>query len=136
MLNINKTTQKLTQETLAAWALFEAIRLNANVNPGNLEGMQRVFRAFAVEIIKQQAQTTCVTAGGQTLIRFPNETYPTKQAYVEHMSQNRTWLDDAILFPALETLGYQPIMHLDGVRLPPMCLLFNNKQMSHYVLIS
>lgn len=116
MLN---SKNQLSEEALAAWALFEAIRKNANVSINNENGMQKVFRKFAVEIAKMQPYPDKIVAGGQVLIRFPNNTYNTKKDYLEHMAQDRIWLEDAIIYPALEVLGYQPVVHLEGTHLPP-----------------
>lgn len=114
-----KAEKKLSDEVLASWTVFEAMRLNSKVKTDDLKGMQRIFRAFAMLVLQQQPHNDKITAGNQVLIKFPNSDYRSKSEYITKMSQPSAWLEDAALYPALEVLGYQPIIHLVGTELPP-----------------
>ncbi len=128
MLNSIKSRKKLEDENLArvntAWTMFEAIRKNMKVEQNDLDGMQKVMRAFAVEVVRQQPYQDRIIVGEglidqQVLIRFPNKKFVSKEAYLQYHSQNYEWGEDALMYPALEALGYQPVMHLQDTHVPP-----------------
>lgn len=110
---------KVNEQVLTVWTLLEAIRRKRNVTWHDQHRMQAVMREFAVEVVRQQTNTDSVVVAGQTLMRFPNKEFSTKQAYLEHHSNNGVWGDDPLLFSALEALGYQAVMHLANTDLPP-----------------
>lgn len=112
-------TDKVNEQVLTAWALLEAIRRKQNVAWHDQLRMHAVMREFAVEVVRQQTNTDRVVVAGQTLMHFPNKEFSTKQAYLEHHSNNGVWGDDPLLFSALEALGYQAVVHLANTDLPP-----------------
>lgn len=77
------------------------------------------IRQLAMEIISAQPYQDKIVVQDQVLIRFPNAQFKNKQDYIRYHSQPGTWAEDAILFPVLSVLGYQPVMHLVGVNIPP-----------------
>lgn len=115
----HNASNKFSPQVSDNWALFEAMRLNASLSKNNLDQMQGLFRAFAMQVIQQQLHSDKIIAGSQVLMRFPNAEFASKSHYIEKMSKPGAWLDDAALFPALEALGYQPVIHLDNTALAP-----------------
>lgn len=115
----NSNTNNMNEQVLAAWTLLEAIRRKQNVAWNDQNRMHAVMRKFAVEVVRQQINTDCIVLAGQTLMRFPNEKFNSKQAYLEYHSNGGVWGDDPLLFSALEALGYQAVMHLANTDLPP-----------------
>jgi len=103
----------LSTEVQTAWELFEAIRRNNHLE------MHEAVRVFAMKMVEQQTDQNRIVVAGRVFRTFPNAEYASKQSYIADMSRRGTWLDDAAIFAAMNALGYQTVVHLQGTDLPP-----------------
>lgn len=106
--------------TTAAWTMLENMRRAMNIRVNDENGMQKLMRAFAIEVCRKQTDSVNqIKAGGCVLHQFPSAQFNSRQAYLSYHAKDRTWGEDALMMPALEVLGYQPVMHLQDTEVPP-----------------
>jgi hypothetical protein len=109
----------MNQKTRQMWHFLFQLATENGVSLTDPRQLQVLMRQFAMLQIKAQPENDRIEIGGQTLIRFPNVDFRSKQDYIAYHSRNGAWGDDAILASTLYALGYESTVFLADTNFPP-----------------